>query len=177
MAEYVTLARPYAEAVFELAKETNSFDTLSADLNYLTQIVDDATMAAIIANPKVTKTVLKQVVLDICDGQISDMGKNLVRLLVDNQRLVTVPKIATQYEELKAQHQGYIKVELISVYEVTPEQKAELAATLQRRLGKSIDVDVSLDTSLLGGWLVRAGDQVIDMSLKGRIKQLANELC
>jgi F-type H+-transporting ATPase subunit delta len=177
MAEYATLARPYAEAVFELAKETNSFDTLSADLNYLTQLVEDATMAAIIANPKITKVVLKQVVLDICDGQISDMGKNLTQLLVDNRRLTVVSQIAVQYEELKAQHQGYIKVELVSAYEVTPEQKADLAVTLQRRLGKSIDVNVSLDTSLLGGWLVRAGDQVIDMSLKGRIKQLANELC
>lgn len=177
MAEYATLARPYAEAVFELAKETQSFDTLSTDLTYLTQVVTDTTLAAIIANPKVTKVVLKQVILDICDGQISGMGKNLAQLLVDNQRLATVPQIAVQYEVLKAQHQGYIKVELISAYDVTSEQEADLAATLKRRLGKSIDVNVSLDTDLLGGWVIRAGDQVIDMSLKGRIKQLANELC
>jgi F-type H+-transporting ATPase subunit delta len=95
---------------------------------------------------------------------------------VDNRRVPVVPQIALQYEQLKAQHQGYIKVEIASCYPVSTEQQQDLETVLQKRLGKAIDINITVDQSLLGGWLIRAGDQVIDLSVKGRLERLATEL-
>jgi F-type H+-transporting ATPase subunit delta len=177
MAEYATLARPYAEAVFQLAKEANKLDIWSDNLAVLTAIVEDPAMATVIANPRIEKATLTRLLLDVCcNEQTSAESKNLVKLLVDNRRVPVVPQIALQYEQLKAQHQGYIKVEIASCYPVSTEQQQDLETVLQKRLGKAIDINITVDQSLLGGWLIRAGDQVIDLSVKGRLERLATEL-
>lgn len=174
MAELATLARPYANAVFGLAKASGKFDQWFADLNFLTTVVQDSTMKSVIANPRVDKAALTRILLDVCDTQVSDAAKNLVRLLMDNGKLRVLPQIATQYEKLQADHQGYAKVEIISAYPVNPLQQAEIEAALQKRLGKAVEITISIDTSLMGGWLIRTGDQVIDLSVRGRLQQLAN---
>lgn len=102
--------------------------------------------------------------------------KNLLQVLVDNRRLMVIPHIAIQYERLKAEYLNYVKVSLTSPYEVTEEQQESLSEALQKRLGKSILMEVSLDPALIGGWLIHAGDQVLDLSIKGRLQQLAAEL-
>lgn len=176
MAELATLARPYAEAVFDLAVEANNFEVWSNNLNFLATVIKDPTMVAVIANPQVDKNTLARILLDVCKGQISDVGNNLLKILVDNNRLPVIPQLAIQYEQLKAQHQGYIKVEIASPYQVSIEQQQELETALQKRLGKAVDTSLTVDKSLLGGCLIRAGDQVIDASIKGRLQQLAAEL-
>ncbi len=177
MAEYATLARPYAEAIFELAKDTGNLDVWSDNLAYLTTVVADPAMVAIIANPRVEKTVLTNLMLDVCcDENTSPESRNLVKLLVDNRRLLAVPSIAELYEQLKAQHQGYLKVEITSSYPVSPDQQQHIETVLQKRLGKAVDINITIDQSLLGGWLIRAGDEVIDLTMKGRLERLATEL-
>lgn len=174
MAEFATLARPYAQAIFGLAKASGEFDQWFADLNFLTTVVQDSTMKSVIANPRVDKAMVTRIILDICDTQVSNTAKNLVRLLMDNDKLRVLPQIATQYEKLQAEHQGYAKVEIISAYPVNPLQQAEIETALQRRLGKSVEINISIDASLMGGWLIRTGDQVIDLSVRGRLQQLVN---
>jgi F-type H+-transporting ATPase subunit delta len=176
MAELSTIARPYAEAVFELAKETEDFSEWSDILNFLQTIIEDPQMSQVVDNPRVDKATLTDLWLALCDTQISEAGKNLVQLLVAHRRLRAIPHIVRQYEALKANYQGYIQVEIASPYEVTPSQQQELESILQRRLGKAIDFNMTLDQSLIGGWLIRAGDQVIDASIKGRLQQLAINL-
>ncbi|OQW93202.1 MAG: hypothetical protein BWK79_12390 [Beggiatoa sp. IS2] len=176
MAEFATLARPYANAVFELAKASGEFDQWFADLNFLSTVVQDSTMKSVIANHRVDKAALTRIMLDICDTQVSDTAKNLVKLLMDNGKLRVLPQIATQYEKLQADHRGYAKVEIISAYPVNPLQQAEIETALQRRLSKAVEITISIDASLMGGWLIRTGDQVIDLSVRGRLQQLAN-LC
>jgi F-type H+-transporting ATPase subunit delta len=114
--------------------------------------------------------------LDICDEHLDELGKNLVKMLVDNHRLSAIPQIAFQYEQLKAQHYQHIKVDIISAYPVEPPQQQQIEAILQKHYHKAIDINTDVDKSLVGGWLIRAGDQVIDISVKGRIQQLASEL-
>ncbi|KHD06576.1 hypothetical protein PN36_11565 [Candidatus Thiomargarita nelsonii] len=177
MAELATLARPYAEAVFDLAVEANNFEEWSNNLNFLATAIEDPTMAAVIANPQVNKNTLSRLLLDVCDeAQVSEAGKNLLKILMDNNRLVAVSQMALQYEQLKAQHQGYIKVEIASPYPVNTEQQQTLETSLQKHLGKAVDISITVDKSLLGGCLIRAGDQVIDASIRGCIQQLATEL-
>lgn len=176
MAELATLARPYAEAVFRLAVETGNFEEWSDNLNFLVAIVEEPTMAKIITNPQVDRSTLARILLDIGEMQLSKAGKNLVNILVDNNRLVAIQSLALQYEQLKAQHQGYLKVEIAAPYPVAPPQQQELEAVLQKRLGKAVDINITVDESLLGGCLIHAGDEVIDASIKGRLQQLASEL-
>ena len=177
MAELATLARPYAEAVFEIAKEENSFDNWSENLDFLTAVIKDPMMAQVIMNPRMTKTDLESIMLSICEDKIStDTGKNLVRMLVENNRLSVISQLAEQYEQLKAEHLGYVTVDLISTYVVKSNQRQKIEAVLKKRLGKAININTSIDRDLVGGWLIRIGDQVIDLSIKGRLQQLATEL-
>ncbi|EDN70919.1 ATPase, F1 complex, OSCP/delta subunit [Beggiatoa sp. PS] len=176
MAEIATLARPYAEAVFKLAVDGNNFEQWSNALNFLSIVIQDPIMGKVIANPKVEKETLTRILFDICDEALDEPGKNLVKILVDYHRLPAMPQIALQYEQLKAQHEGYVKVDIASAYPVKPEQQQEMEGILKKRLGKGVDISINVDKSLLGGWLIHAGDQVIDLSVKGHFEKLATEL-
>lgn len=176
MAELATIARPYAEAVFELAKETDHFEQWSEQLGFLTAIVEDTAIKTVMGNPQVDKKTLTHLLLAICAEQIDTAGQNLVRLLIDNHRLAITPQLTIQYEQLKADYQQRIPVQITSSHAVTPAQQQAIEATLKARLGKTVDLNVILDESLIGGWLIHAGDEVIDLSIKGRLQQLANEL-
>lgn len=174
MAELATLARPYAEAVFDTAKESDDFALWSETLSFLTSVLEDPSVSAIIANPRIDKHTISSILLDICESQMTAMGINLVRILIDNDKLPIIPQIAMQYERLRSEHQGYIEVEITSAYPVTPVQQQQTEEALQRRLGKAIVIKIINDSALIGGWLVRIGDQVIDLSVKGRLQQLVN---
>jgi F-type H+-transporting ATPase subunit delta len=174
MAELSTLARPYAEAVMQLASAEGNFDAWSNTLNFLADVMRDIEIAAVIANPRVSKETLSNIILDVCEsGELGSMGVNLVKLLLKNGRLQAIPHIATQYAKLKAQQQGFINVELISAYETSVEQQHALETALQNRFGKKVNMSLFINPSLLGGWVVRAGDHVIDMSVKGRLQQFS----
>lgn len=176
MSESQTLARPYAEAVLDLAKSANSFDEWSKDLEFLSKVAQDKSIVELVSNPSLGKTTLSDILLDICGDKISQEGKNLLRLLIDNQRLMVLPELAVQYEKLRAQHQQYVNVEITSAFFVVEEQKQEIESTLKQRLGKAVNITTRVDTDLIGGWVIRAGDEVIDISLQGRLAQLAAEL-
>jgi F-type H+-transporting ATPase subunit delta len=176
MTEFATLARPYAQAVFELAVGAGNFDEWSNNLNFLATVVKDPTMADVIANPEVGKDTLIRLLHEIGDGYLNEPSKNLVKIVVENHRLPVMPQIAFQYEQLKAQHQGHVQVEIASAFPVESQQQQEIESILQKRLGKAVDITTRLDKTLLGGWLIRAGDEVIDLSVKGHLQRLAFEL-
>lgn len=175
MSELATLARPYAEAIAALAKQDDSFDKWSEDLANLVAIISDSDMKAIIYNPRIAKDTLKKLMLDVCET-VSDATKNLIKVLVDNQRLEVIPQIVEQYETLKSEYKGYAKVEIISAYEVSPEQQQAVINSMSSRLGKAVTITVSHDASLMGGWLLRVGDEVTDLSVRGRLQKLSAEL-
>jgi F-type H+-transporting ATPase subunit delta len=176
MSELSTLARPYAVAVFKHAIETDSAEKWSEMLNFLSAVVADKQLSDIIESPKVTRTRLIQLLVDICQGQFTDQGNNLIKLLVQNQRLNLVPSIASQYEEYKAEHEGYIDVDVISAFSFTKTEEKTFASTLGKKLKKTVNIKVRVDKSLIGGVVVRAGDTVIDGSIKGQLQQLAKQL-
>lgn len=174
MAELATLARPYAEAIFDTAKEVDDFALWSETLAFLTSMIEEPLVRSVIANPRIDKNTVRRILLDICESQMTDTGINLVKILIDNDKLLIIPHIASQYERLRSEYQGYVEVEIASAYPVTPVQQQQTEAALQRRLGKGIVIKITLDNTLIGGWLVRIGDQVIDLSIKGRLQQLAS---
>jgi len=172
----LTIARPYAEAIFTRANETGALDLWTEVLELLATVVQDQAVAGAISNPLFDKADLTTMLLDIGGEKLSSEAQNMVRLLVVNGRLVVLPEIATLYEMLKAESQHTLNVHVRSAYEITPDQEQQLVAGLKRKLGLEVSITSEQDQELIGGVHIRAGDLVIDGSVKGKIEQLANEL-
>ena len=176
MSELSTLARPYAEAVFKTAVENKSVSDWSEMLGFLSVLMKDKEMVAIVANPKVSQERLTTLVLDICQDQLKTQGVNLVKLLIQNDRLIVTPEISELFEAYKAEHEGYVDVEITSAFALTKDEQKKFATTLKKQLGKDVKITTSVDKLLIGGFIAKAGDKVIDGSVKGRLQQLAKKL-
>ena len=175
-ADATTIARPYAEAIFVRAIETDKLDLWSDMLDLLATAARDPALSGLIASPKLDKAQMTGLILDIGGGRLSEEGQNLVRVLVANGRLAVLPEIASHFEARKAEHQGTIEVHVTSAFALKPEQEQQLAAALKRKLGREIRISSEEDPNLIGGFHLRAGDMVIDGSVSGQLGKLANEL-
>ena len=176
MSELATLARPYAAAVFKRAKETKSSEKWSKTLAFLASILSDQSLAVFVNNPKVSNEQLSGLMLDVSEGQVDTEGANFLKLLVQNRRLNLVPHIAKIFEEYKAEDEGYLDVDVYVAYQFSKEAKQDFASKLAKRLGKKVNMNVTVDKSLIGGVLVRAGDKVIDGSIKGQLQHMQKAL-
>ncbi len=176
MSELATLARPYASAVFKRAKETDATAKWSENLAFLSTVVASKEMAAVFGNPKAGKGKIGDLIFDICAGRIDEEGGNFLKLLLQNNRLGLLSDIAKQFEELKAEDEGYADVEVVTAYAFTKEAHNKFAAALATKFDKKIHMKVTVDKSLIGGVLVRMGDQVIDGSVKSQLQQLQKAL-
>lgn len=174
--EKTTIARPYAEAVFGRAQETDQIEPWSDMLGLLSAVVQAPDISALIENPKLSRERVQELMFDVCGEHLSDEGKNLVRILVGNDRLPIMPEIDSLFEQLKRERQGVLQVEVQSAYALNAAQKKELAAVLKDKLGRDIEVSAEKVPELIGGILIRAGDLVIDGSVRGQLGKLANEL-
>ena len=175
-AESTTVARPYAEAVFKRAVESDSLDTWSDTVEFLSTVVKDPAVSGLLVNPKVTMASKQELMLDIGSEQLNEEGQNLTKLLLENGRMSVLPEIAELFNQLKSEHEGAIDVEVASAYAVSAAQEAALAAALKKKLGRDVRIISVKDPELIGGVRVRAGDLVIDGSIQGQLSQLANEL-
>lgn len=176
MAELSTLARPYAKAVFELARDTSRFGDWSNVLRGLADAVSDPAVAAAIGHPAIGKGQLSQALVEAIGGTIGSDGSNLLRLLIDNGRLKLAPAIASEYEALRAEAEATIDVEITTAAAVAPEQLATLVDAVAKRLQRTLNVTTKVDESLLGGAVIRAGDLVIDGSSVGELERLRLQL-
>jgi F-type H+-transporting ATPase subunit delta len=171
-----TIARPYAEAAFEVARDKGALDAWSEALATLAAIVEDPQIAAQVGNPNMPGAVLRDIVLGICGEGLTGEMQALVRLLAENKRLVVLPDIARLFEQQKTAAEGLRRVQVCSAFAISEAEQQELAAALKARLGGEVELTVEEDPSLIGGVLVRAGDIVIDGSVRGALVQLNNEL-
>ncbi|MDD5413063.1 MAG: F0F1 ATP synthase subunit delta [Methylobacter sp.] len=176
MSELATLARPYASAVFKRAKETDSTEKWSKSLAFMSAVLSDKEISVLVENPKVSNERLSALMLDICQDQVDEEGANFLKLLVQNNRLTLISAIAKIFEEYKAESEGYVDVEVTTAYAFSKEEKQNFTSTLEKTLSKKVHMNVTVDKSLIGGVLVRAGDRVIDGSIRGQLQQLAKRL-
>jgi len=174
--DITTVARPYAQAVFARARESGQLDAWGDALTALSAIVGDADMAEQIGNPNVPRDRLRDAILEIAADNLSAESKNLVSLLAANNRLSTLPEIARLFEELTTRFQGISQVQVLSAFDLDKATQTELSAVLKKRLGAEVEMTVETDPSLIGGVEIRAGDLVIDGSVRGKLRKLANEL-
>jgi F-type H+-transporting ATPase subunit delta len=176
VAERATIARPYAKAAFEYARDAKSFAEWSQGLKAAAEIVADPRVAALSKDPQWSLADLVSIVTDVAGAKLDPAMQNFVRVLTENHRLLLLPEIAAHYEELRSDVENTVDVDVTSAIALNAAQQEKLAAALGARLKRKVRMQNSVDASLLGGAVVRAGDLVIDGSLKGRLQRLATEL-
>ena len=176
MAERTTTARPYAKAIFALARKANSLAATSAGLIRAAEIVTDPRVRALLGSPHVTAGQLAELVTGVAGASLDENGRNFVALLAGNRRLGFLPEIVALFEQMKAEVENAVDVEVVAASKLTPDQESRYAAALQKKLGRQVRLHTRVDGSLLGGAVLKAGDLVIDGSIKGRLERLATEL-
>lgn len=176
MAELTTLARPYAVAAYKRAKESGTAERWSESLAFLAAIMADERMTQAATNPKARKEEFAASFLRLCREHVDAETENFVRILIQNRRLDLVKQIAELFEQYKAEDEGYIDADVTTAFALDDEEWESLASMLQRVLKKKVRLRVFIDNSLIGGVFIRAGDRVIDASVRGQIERLAKRL-
>ena len=172
MAEKTTIARPYAQAAFDLAEQGKQLPRWSAVLQLANEIEADERCAALIGNPRVSATQLAELIIAVAGAEFDGNAQNFVRLLVENDRLSVLPEIAELYEHYRAEAERTVEAHMVSAFPVDDAQKAQVAAMLKKRLGREVTVSADVDPSLVGGAIIRAGDLVIDGTVLGQLAKL-----
>ena len=176
MAELATIARPYAEAVFRLAKQGNALPAWSDALNLIVAVYRDPQMQAAMANPKVTSPDIERLLLAICGERIDGVARNLIQLLVNNRRLSVVAEIRELFEQLKLEHEGKLDAKISSAFPMEDAQRSQVVNLLSSRFKRKINATVTVDPDLIGGIKVEVGDKVWDASVRGRLQTMAATL-
>lgn len=172
MAELNTLARPYAKAIFELAQKNDSFEMWSSQLQILSQVAKDPRVTSIIADQTLPIPEVLSLVLNVTGSFLDNSGKNLVTILAEKRRLAILPEIASLYSELKNEAENLMDVEFITAVPIDELEKDKFSKLLQKKLTRTIKMHCQVDTNILGGFLAKAGNYVLDGSLKGQLTEL-----
>ena len=181
MAENSGIARPYAEAAFELARDAGQLTGWSDTLHAAGYAVADESLARIIDTPGMDDSVVVGIIADVCKQAVTaevDEGRmhNLLRLLAENGRLPVLPEIALQFDKLKTEVENSIDVVLTAALPVDDAQQAKIIEALKKRFGRDVNLHFKLDENLIGGARLQAGDLVIDGSIRTGLEKLSSSL-
>ncbi len=176
MAELSTLARPYAKAAFEYANEKGAVDQWAGMLSLLAGLSEFDAVAELIRAPDQTPAEKAEQLITICGDGLNVGGANFLRNLADNRRLPLLPQIQIQFNAFQAEQDKTLDVGVLAARAMDQAQQDRLAAALQQRLERTINIKVSVDATLIGGAVIRAGDTIIDGSVRGRLARLAEAI-
>ncbi len=179
MAEKATIARPYARAAFEYAREQRALGAWSQLLAVGAAVAATPGAEDVFGNPRVSADQLVDLIASVATGSgvaVDAGSRNFLALLAHGHRLGYLPEIAAQFEVRRAEVENTIDVEVTSAMALTAEQRTTLSAALARRFGRSVRLAEQVDTALIGGAIIRAGDLVIDGSLQGRLARLEQQI-
>lgn len=170
MAELATIARPYAEALFQASR--NDLDGTSQWLEPLAAVAGNAQLLQFADNPKVSHDQVYDLVAGVARVQLPQAGQNFLRTVIENGRLAALPEIAQQFREMKNAQSGSSDAVVYSAFPIAADQLGAVAQTLEKRFGRKLNVTVQEDPSLIGGIRVVVGDEVLDTSVKARLEQM-----
>lgn len=176
MQEKLTVARPYAAAAFDYAAEQGDIEAWSSMLAALAEAVQDSSLAACIGHPKVSDAQLRELLTELLGGRLNEARGNFLGALIEAERLELAPQIAELFERRKAAAAGVLNVEVVSAFPLSDSERQKIDQALQARFGRSCSVEAKTDSALIGGAVVRIGDSVIDLSLKGRLATLEQQI-
>ncbi|MBS0328144.1 MAG: F0F1 ATP synthase subunit delta [Proteobacteria bacterium] len=176
MAEISTIARPYAEAAFELARQDGRLAAWSQMLGFCAAVVADPKVAAALDNPRLDVAARESLVLSIAGDRLDKEGRNFVRVLVEAGRVGVLPEIAVQFDALKDDAESTAKALIESALPLTGAELADLKGALEKRFGRRIEATVAVDPGLIGGARVTVGDAVIDGSVQAKLAAMSAQL-
>lgn len=176
MAEKTTIARPYAQAMFESAKEKGNTVQVAEALQIAAAAVSDPALEAMIGNPEVADEKIVALLTDLCGDRASKEVENFFKLLAEYNRFTILPEIAELFESYRAEEDKTVEAEVISATELNDAQKNDIAQGLKKRLGREVSLECKVDASLIGGAIIRAGDLVIDGSITSQLTKLGHAL-
>ena len=176
MAELTTLARPYAKAAFESALQGSYLDEWSRMLRLMAAVTESETVRSLLIDPSLSTEQVAQTFIDVCGEELDDKGQNFVRLLAENKRLALLSEVSALFEVFKANQERSVDVEITTAFEISSEVASKLAEALKTRLQRDINLATAVDSSLIGGAIITAGDTVIDSSVRGKLTKLAETL-
>lgn len=176
MAELTTIARPYAKAAFEFARHSNDLAGWANALSLLSAVAQSDGMNSVQNAPDLTAEQKSAAFIEVCGEELNAGQQNFVKTLAENKRLPLLPQVLELYELFKANQEKAIDVDVQTAFEISSDLQSKLAETLSKKLDREVTLQTSVDKSLLGGALIRAGDTVIDGSVRGRLAKLAEAM-
>lgn len=176
MAEIITVARPYAEAAFRAARETQSLQAWSEALAVLASVAQDEAAQQFASNPRVSAEQVQTLLVEVLGAKATDPIKNFVAAVLENRRFVAIAKIAELFEQLKAAEESTVEANIESAFEMDAAQLNELVASLEARFKRKVAARVTQNADLIGGVKITIGDDVIDASVRGKLGALATSL-
>lgn len=176
MADPITLARPYAKAAFQVALAGNALAEWSRMLGVAATVTEQSAVHSALTDPGRSWQEIAVMFRSLCGEDLNEQVRNLVNLLAENKRLLLLPQIRALFEELKANQERSVDVEFITAFPVSEDASSSLEQALKTRLQREIRLTASVDPTLIGGAVIRAGDQVIDSSIRGKLAKLAETM-
>ena len=171
MAELATLARPYAEALFQVCSG-GDLHQATAQIDALAAVAGNAQLRQFADTPKTDDTQVFDLVTSVVETPLSDASKNLLRIVIDNGRLAVLPEIAVQFRALVNERSGVSDAIVYSAFAIEPDQLVELTQSLEKRFARKLTATVQINPDLIGGVRVVVGDEVLDTSVKARLEQM-----
>jgi len=176
MADINEIARPYAQAAFDFALEYKQLDAWFDFLQTSAAVVDNEQVAILLHNPNITDEQWIEFFVSFFNERLNDAMQNFLRLLINYNRLIALPKIVDLFRALMADYEKIANVRVISAYPLTDKQEAMLKTPLEKRLNRTVNIESEVDASILGGAIIRVGNFVIDGSALSRLNQLKESL-
>jgi len=175
MSELTTIARPYAKAAFDYAVENNVTPQWQQMLAFAAEVAGNDAMQELL-NGALAADKLAEVFINVCGEQVDQHGQNLIKVLAENGRLQALPDILVLFNEFKAEYDKEIDVDVTSAVELNEKQRTDISASLEKRLGRKVKLNCNVDAALVAGVVIKAGDTVIDGSIRSKLNRLADTL-
>ena len=175
MSELTTVARPYAKAAFDFAVEANAVDNWFEMLVFAAQVSENETMTSYLSGGASVEQA-RELFLNVCGEQLNDNGQNFIKVMAENERLLVLPQVAEQFGELKAEYEKEVAVDVTSAVVLGADQQTTLSAALEKRLARKVKLNCTVDANVVSGLVIKAGDMVIDGSVRGKLDRLATTM-
>lgn len=175
MAEYTTIARPYAKAAFDFAVESNTVDSWLEMTTFMGQIASNDAFVTLL-KATTASTDAADLLITVGGEQLNENGHNFIKVMAHNERLLVLPEVSVLFAQYYDEYKKQVEADITSATELTDAQQADLAASLEKRLARKVKLNVSIDKSLVAGVIIRVEDLLIDGSVRGKLERLSNQL-
>ena len=176
MIELSPLARPYAKAIFAAALDKGNQELIAKDLTLLSAVSQTAEVSSLIEDPELSKEQIAQTIIGLADDEIGGLSIKMLELLAENKRLNLIATINTSYQELLEQHNNTSSIVVNVANQPSEENKQTIVEKLLAEHGEGSNIEFLEDPSIMGGLSIKIGDETLDLSIRGKVKKLVNQL-